>query len=204
MTAFNQAWRLFKADDFIYYNVHVTPRTTEEADRLYGFESQLASEGITYDSGGMVGKGGGRDMHLDFSLRGATPDQVLQRLADTGIPYELEMIASDIPKHGTQERLDYDRKDMKEHDEWLTQETGQTHMDGKPYSEAEGIGEYPCPSCAEEQAQYPDEYPKEGNYATIIREGMQDNHRISLNCPHCGHMDMDWGEDNPQWKADGQ
>lgn len=190
MTAFDRAWDFMKGEgDHLYYNVRVAPRTDAEAWALREFEMQLSSEGISYDSGGMMGAGGGRDIHLDFSLKGATPDQVLQRLEATGIPYELEMIGSDIPPRGTNERLDYDIEEMKRYDEYMTQETGRRYMDGKPYSDAQGIGEHPCWQCAQHDGEH--------TMAVVVREGVQDNHRLTLNCHVCGLFDMDWGEENP-------
>ena len=181
MNAFEQSWLMMKADEYLYYNVHLTPRNDEESNRLYQLELQLAKEGITFDSGGGLN---GRDIHLDFSLRGATPNQVLQRIADIGVPYEIEMVAGDTPYHGTEERFDYDRKERQALDERLTLETGQTHIDGQPYTEPEVIGHHPCPNCGD------------GEIAVLIREGIQHDNKVSLNCPECGYMDMDWGDEN--------
>ena len=191
--AFQRAWDFVKAENHLYYNVHVTPQTPEEAEKLRLFERQWTYEGISYDSGGLVGSGGGgRDMHFDFSLKGATPDEMLERLDATGIPYQVEMIASEIPPLGTDERYEYDREDMKRYDKEMEEKTGRPYFNGYPYSEAEEVGEHPCWQCA----QY-----GEHTMAGVIREGIQDDHVLSLNCSSCGLMDMGWGEDNPELAA---
>lgn len=178
MTAFDTAWALVKSE-YLYYNVQVQPKDDEQEKKLRDLEYQLASEGISYDRG----RGSqGRDIHLDFSLRGATPEQVLQRIKSIEVPFEVQMTAGNIPYHGTDARFRYDRNERNALDERLTMETGQTHVDGKPYSEPEAIGHHPCPSCEAS--------------GVLIREGVQHNNKISLSCPKCGHLDMDWGEKN--------
>jgi hypothetical protein len=176
---FMKAWDLLKGE-YLYYNVQVQPKDGEQEQRLTDLEYQLANEGISYDRGW---GSQGRDIHLDHSLDGATPDQVLQRIKSIGVPFEIQMTAGDIPYHGTEARSEYDRNERNALDERLTAETGQTHVDGEPYSEPEVIGHHPCPSCDE-----PD--------GLLMREGIQHDNKISLNCPECGHMDMDWGENN--------
>ena len=178
--AFDIASRILKGQ-YLYYNVHVSPDTPEEYNILYELEDQLASEGISYDSGGSRG---GRDMHFDFSLKGADKDAGLSRLAATGIPYQVEMIASDIPPHGSQERIDHDNAQRKALDAMLEQQTGQAHMDGKPYAPSEVIGHAPCPN---------PECMEAGTMGAVIEENPAlPNSNISFACGECGHMDMDY------------
>ncbi len=121
MSAFDDAWRVIKGEH-LYYNIHITPRNVQEQEALFQMESELRENGVTFDTGGM------RDWHLDFSLQGTNKDTVLATLAESGIPYDIEMIASDIPPHGTPERWDYDNPDQ-------------------PYADAQGVDEAPCPEC---------------------------------------------------------
>lgn len=176
---FMKAWDLLKGE-YLYYNVKVQPKNNEQEQRLSDLEDQFAYEGISYDRGW---GSKGRDIHLDWSLSGATPEQMLQRIKSIGVPFEVQMTAGDIPYHGTEARSEYDRNEKNALDERLTAETGQAHVDGKPYSEPEVIGHHPCPSCNEPGG-------------VLMREGIQHDNKISLNCPECGHLDMDWGENN--------
>ena len=71
---FDSAWKVAKAP--IYHSVNTDTSDPEVADKLFRLRDELMAEGITFDAGGMVG--GGRDWELDWSLQGATPDEVIE------------------------------------------------------------------------------------------------------------------------------
>jgi len=91
MTAFDTAWGLFKADEWVYYDVHITPINQDEDFAIWQLKAQLEERGIVFDSGGGLG---GYNWHLDYSLRGATPNQVLRALKNTGVSHKIEMFVS--------------------------------------------------------------------------------------------------------------
>ena len=80
---FDSAWRVAKAP--FYHSVNTDTSDPEVANKLFQLRDELMAEGITFDAGGMVG--GGRDWELDWSLNGATPDEVMARMRDAGIPF---------------------------------------------------------------------------------------------------------------------
>ena len=92
MTAFDRVWNILKGDN-VYHSVHITPRNESESAVLFELEQQLLGRGISFDTGG--GLGGGRDWELDFSLKGATADEVMSELRNTGIPFETKMWADE-------------------------------------------------------------------------------------------------------------
>ena len=90
MTAFDRVWNILKGEN-IYHSVHIKPRTSEEAQRISDLQTEMLDRGISFDTGG--GLDGGRDWELDFSLKGATADEVMAELRATGIPFQTEMWA---------------------------------------------------------------------------------------------------------------
>ena len=86
--AFDRAWNIAKSEN-VYHSVHITPRNESESATLWELEQQLLRRGISFETGATIG--GGRDWELDFSLKGATADEVMSELRDTGIPFETKM-----------------------------------------------------------------------------------------------------------------
>ena len=103
MTAFDKAWGVVKAP--IYHSVNTDTSNPEVADKLFRLRDELMAEGITFDAGGMVGDGGfdSRDWELDWSLKGATPDEVMARMRDAGIPFTTEMRYEEDKEKGASE-----------------------------------------------------------------------------------------------------
>ena len=100
MTAFDRVWNILKGEN-IYHSVHIKPRTSEEAQRISDLQTEMLDRGISFDTGG--GLDGGRDWELDFSLKGATADEVMAELRAPGIPFQTEMwadTAEDLNQRG--------------------------------------------------------------------------------------------------------
>ena len=190
MTAFDTAWRrnIVKAEaGQMWYSVSITPRDEREAEMVSMLENQLFSEGISFDTGGMIG--GGRDWELDHSLRGATPDEVLMRLKELGVPFEPEMWFR-TPEE--EELLNLEMQDMmSRRDDRMRAMAGDyepKELHDKPHPfEAFGVGApMKCPSCGED--------------AGMIREGWDYGKGGGLNfvCGACGHMES---ADEDPWRA---
>ena len=122
---FDSAWKVAKAP--IYHSVNTDTSDPEVADKLFRLRDELMAEGITFDAGGMVG--GGRDWELDWSLQGATPDEVMARMRDAGIPFTTEMRYEEEGEEKLSNRPDTDDEGNK----------------NPPH--AVGIGESKCPEC---------------------------------------------------------
>ena len=161
MTAFDQAWNLIKEDQKIGYDVNIQPETDLDMEILAQFEGHLADMGITYDSGW---GSKGRDIHLDFSLKGAQPDDILEILSHTGLKYSITMIAYE-PK---QEYIP-DYSHLPDPVEMTDPASGQAAIVGPPVT---------CPSCGDPQAAF-------------IREPIDEGGHLTFNCGQCGYGPVD-------------
>lgn len=121
---FDSAWKIAKAP--LYHSVNIDLSDPEVADKLWALRDELMDEGITFDTG--MGAGG-RDWELDFSLKGANPDEVMIRMREAGIPFNTEMWYE--PPDGELGSA-----------EWATDDEG-----NKNPPHAVGIGESKCPEC---------------------------------------------------------
>lgn len=121
---FDSAWKVAKAP--LYHSVNIDLSDPEVADKLGQLRDELMDEGITFDTGWGAG---GRDWELDFSLKGANPDEVMIRMREAGIPFNTEMWYE--PPDGELGSA-----------EWATDDEG-----NKNPPHAVGIGESKCPEC---------------------------------------------------------
>jgi len=163
-TPFDSAWKIAKAP--FYHSVNTDTSNPEVAEKLWALRDELMAEGITFDAGGGFPKGG-RDWELDWSLSGATPDEVMIRMRDAGIPFTSTMRYVDELEPEAEARADQlntyrDRK-----------------SDMEPvYQDAVGIGESKCPEC--------------GEMGMVIREP---DESLTLACGDCGFMEEYQGGD---------
>jgi len=123
---FDSAWKVAKAP--LYHSVNTDTSDPEVADKLFRLRDELMAEGITFDAGGGYPMGG-RDWELDWSLKGATPDEVMARMRDAGIPFTTEM------------------RYEEEGDERLSNRPNTDDEGNKNPPHAVGIGESKCPEC---------------------------------------------------------
>jgi hypothetical protein len=127
---FDSAWKIAKAP--FYHSVNTDTSDPEVAEKLWALRDELMDDGISFDTGGGF-PNGGRDWELDYSLRGATPDEVMIRMRDAGIPFTSTMRYVDEEEEAEEEAL----QDNWKKDEKLAEK------------DAEGIGESKCPECDE-------------------------------------------------------
>ena len=83
---FDLIWDVIKSP--LYHSVNTDLSDPAVAEKLGQLRDELMAEGITFDTG--MGAGG-RDRELDWSLKNATPDEVMSRMRDAGIPFNSEM-----------------------------------------------------------------------------------------------------------------
>jgi len=121
---FDSAWKIAKAP--FYHSVNTDTSDPEVAEKLWALRDELMAEGISFDAGGGFPKGG-RDWELDWSLSGATPDEVMIRMRDAGIPFTSTMSYVDEEEEAEENAL----RQLEEE------------------KDAEGIGESKCPECDE-------------------------------------------------------
>ena len=134
---FDSAWKVAKAP--FYHSVNTDTSDPEVAEKLFRLRDELLAEGISFDEGGAVG--GGRDWELDWSLSGATPDEVMARMRDAGIPF------TSIMRY-EEERDDTDDEDNPTDDEM--REVDRFLMRGRSMCEVFGeraSGICRCPKC---------------------------------------------------------
>ena len=175
MTAFDRAWEVVKANP-VWYSVHFTPRTEQEVERIWELQEDLAGRGITFDTGGMVAVGAGRNWELDHSLKGATPDQVLQIVNQSGLKYEVEARHEETAVEGLNETW------LRNNPQYDTE--AMLNIQQQPPQPEEWdptvVDVMPCPQCGAE--------------AYIIREEEGNPERDSVACNECGYTDMEWGQ----------
>jgi hypothetical protein len=158
---FDSAWKVAKAP--LYHSVNIDTSDPKVAEKLWQLRDELMAEGITFDAGGGYPMGG-RDWELDFSLKGATPDEVMTRMRDAGIPFNTKMWYE--PKDG----------------ELGSAEWADTDDEGNKYDadyEDGGviIGSVKCPECKGD--------------AMVIREN-DDVKSFTLGCNDCGYTEPDY------------
>ena len=156
---FDSAWKVAKAP--IYHSVNTDTSDPEVADKLFRLRDELMAEGITFDAGGMVG--GGRDWELDWSLQGATPDEVMARMRDAGIPFTTEMRYEEEGEEKLSNRPDTDDEGNK---------YDADYEDGGVI-----IGSVKCPECKGD--------------AMVIREN-DEVKSFTLGCNDCGYTETDY------------
>ena len=140
--AFDRAWNIAKSEN-VYHSVQINARNDEEAQRISDMEWDMLNRGISFDTGSGMG---GRDWELDFSLKGATPDEVMTELRATGIPFQTRMWVDEAGEHGKAR--------------WT---------EGDPDYEDGGtiIGSWYCPECNSNNAQLIQESPEMGGGITL-------------------------------------
>ena len=76
--------------DIIDYHITIPLRDVPEEDSvaLFLLANVMRGNGITFDTG--FGSDG-REWFLDWSLDGATPEVVIQKLRDTKVKFQVEM-----------------------------------------------------------------------------------------------------------------
>jgi len=76
--------------DIIDYHITIPIMNIKEEDSvaLFLLENVMRSKGITFDTG--FGSDG-REWFLDWSLNGATPEVVIQKLRDIKVKFQVEM-----------------------------------------------------------------------------------------------------------------
>ena len=76
--------------DIIDYHITIPIMNIKEEDSiaLFLLENVMRSKGITFDTG--FGSDG-REWFLDWSLSGATPEVVIQKLRDIKVKFQVEM-----------------------------------------------------------------------------------------------------------------
>ena len=156
---FDSAWRVAKAP--FYHSVNTDTSDPEVANKLFQLRDELMAEGITFDAGGMVG--GGRDWELDWSLQGATPDEVMARMRDAGIPFTTEMRYEEEGEEKLSNRPDTDDEGNK---------YDADYEDGGVI-----IGSVKCPECKGD--------------AMVIREN-DEVKSFTLGCNECGYTEPDY------------
>jgi hypothetical protein len=169
---FDLIWGVIKSP--LYHSVNTDLSDPAVAEKLGQLRDELMAEGISFDTG--MGAGG-RDWELDWSLKNATPDEVISRMRDAGIPFNSEMWYED------DEVADARIKEREE----MRNRQDPNHPSHPNYKPAEGIGESECYEC--------------GEMAMVIRES---DDSISLACGHCGLMDMDFGSSDGVVKFDAE
>lgn len=157
---FDSAWRGAKAP--FYHSVNTDTSDPEVADKLFRLRDELMAEGITFDAGGGYPMGG-RDWELDWSLKGATPDEVMARMRDAGIPFTSIMRYEEEGDEKLSNRPDTDDEGNK---------YDADYEDGGVI-----IGSVKCPECKGD--------------AMVIREN-DDVKSFTLGCNECGYTEPDY------------
>jgi Zn ribbon nucleic-acid-binding protein len=191
---FDSAWRVAKAP--FYHSVNTDTSDPEVANKLFQLRDELMAEGITFDAGGMVG--GGRDWELDWSLKGATPDEVMARMRDAGIPFTSIMRYEEEGDEKLSNRPDTDDEGNPTDDEMA--EADRFLLNGRSMCEVFGeraSGICQCPKCSD--ADYEDggviigsvKCPECKGDAMVIREN-DDVKSFTLGCNDCGYTEPDY------------
>lgn len=157
---FDYAWRIVKGEQKIGYHLNVQINSQMDAELFDQFYDDMRQAGVSFDWG--MGQGG-FDIHLDHSLKGASPEYVKEYLNKTGLNFNMrvEVYEEDIPKP-----IDYSHLPKPQ------------SITDSPAGDAWIVGDaVTCPECGN-----PD--------AAFIREGIEDGGHLTFACNMCGHMGL--------------
>ena len=158
---FDHAWKILKGEQKIGYDIHININSQMDSELFDQFHEDMGAAGIRYDWG--MGQGG-FDIHLDHSLKGATPEYVKEYLSQTGLDFTMTIsVYEEDDEPAPQERPDLPNP-VSIHDP-----AGNDAMIvGPPIM---------CP-CGENP---------EG---ALIRESAEDGGHLNFACNMCGHMEL--------------
>lgn len=157
---FDHAWKILKGEQKIGYDVRININSQMDAELFDQFHEDMAEAGIRYDWG--MGQGG-YDIHLDHSLKGATPEYVKEYLSQTGLDFTMTISV-------------YEEDDPPKPKDYSHLPNPQSITDD-PAGNAWIVGDaVTCPECGNPEA-------------ALIREGIEDGGHLNFACNMCGHMD---------------
>ena len=85
---FDHAWRIVKGEQKIGYHLQIPITNQLESELFDQFFDDMRQAGVRFDWGGGAG---GFDIHLDHSLRGASPEYVKEYLNKTGLNFNMSI-----------------------------------------------------------------------------------------------------------------
>ena len=85
---FDHAWRIVKGEQKIGYHLQIPITNQMESELFDQFFDDMRQAGVKFDWGGGAG---GFDIHLDHSLKGASPEYVKEYLNKTGLNFNMSV-----------------------------------------------------------------------------------------------------------------